>query len=494
MSTDLEDLDDLDDREDRDDHEVMFEQGEQGGQEDDGIEAEGLEEERLEVPPAVVRRPEFEIPTAGKTRWYRVAIVLAVVAGGLFAVGYLRNNHHPADQDGFATVGDTGLVRVQVGKPKPVESDTSLVLPGVVTPLAETQLYPHTAGYVRSWHVDIGDKVKEGQLLAEINAPELDAQLAQAKAQLAQANAALAQMRAQATYSHATASRYHSLSDQQLVAKAQVEQVNAQDATDVANVAAARAAITAQAANVKRLAESLAYLKVTAPFAGTITQRNIELGTLVSDGKPLMFNLVATDPVRVFLEVPQSMAPSIRVGTEVKVTTREYGDKHFIGKVTRMARVLDPQLHTMTTEIQVPNGDGLLMSGMYVQAQLDVTVTHVVLEIPATALYTDVSGVRVAKIDARKKIRFQKITIERDTGATVQIASGLNETERFVRIAVPTLVEGESVEIVIPPKPPSGTGSGSGSGSGSDGSAGSGSSGSPQSGSAGSADGSAQPK
>ena len=180
---------------------------------------------------------------------------------------------------------------------------------------------------------------------------------------------------------------------------------------------------------MRRLQELQGFAKVTAPFAGTITARTIDRGTLVGEGGATpMFTLVATDPVRIFVDVPQSVAPSIRVGTDATVTLREYSGKPFVGKVTRSSGALDPELHTMTTEIQVPNPDGALLPGMYVQVAVSLPVPHRVLEIPATALYTDAGGTRVAIVDAQQKLRFVPITIERDTGATLWIATGLRAT------------------------------------------------------------------
>ena len=219
-----------------------------------------------------------------------------------------------------------------------------------------------------------------------------------------------------------------------------------------ASVAAAESNVTAQEANVRRLQELQGFAKVTAPFAGTITARTIDRGTLVGEGGATpMFTLVATDPVRIFVDVPQSVAPSIRAGTEATVTLREFSGKPFVGKVTRSSGALDPELHTMTTEIQVPNPDSALLPGMYVQVSVSLPVPHRVLEIPATALYNDASGTRVAIVDAQQKLRFVPITIERDTGATLYIATGLQGGERVVKIAVPSALDGDSVEVATTP-------------------------------------------
>ena len=190
--------------------------------------------------------------------------------------------------------------KVEVFVPKVVASDRALALPGTVKALEETQIYARTTGYVRAWHVDIGDKVDAGALLAELDTPDLDAQLAQARAQLAQAKAAVAQAIANRDYSKSNSTRYETLANQQLVSKGSLEQTQAQAASDAATVDAAKSNVVAQEANVRRLVDTQVFSKVTAPFAGKITVRNVERGALVHDTSTVpMFVLVATDPVRV---------------------------------------------------------------------------------------------------------------------------------------------------------------------------------------------------
>lgn len=387
----------------------------------------------------------FDLPPPAKSSRARVIAVIGVIVAAAFAFGWFQ--HHKA-RGGTPTVREAQVPRVEVMQAKTLETDRALSMPGVVRPLEEAKIFPRTSGYVRRWLVDIGDKVKEGQLLAEIDTPELDAQLAQARAQLAQAKAAVKQAVAQRDFAKSNSQRYQSLADQQLVSKAQVEQTQAQAATDEASVAASESAVAAAEANVRRLVELQAFAKVTAPFAGTVTQRAIDRGALVGQGgmTPL-YTIVATDPVRVFIDVPQSVAPAIKPGTDATLAVREYASRKFQGKVTRAAGALDPDLHTMTTEIQVPNPDGALLAGMYVQVSINLPVPHRVLEIPASALYNDAQGVRVAVVDAASKVHFVPITIERDTGATMWVATGLTGDEKLLKIAIPTLAEGDSVEV-----------------------------------------------
>ena len=410
----------------------------------------------------------FELPRPARLSKVTVALAIALIAGAAFVLGYLphrdaraRLTDPPADPGAAAAApasnapaSNAPVVRVEVVKATEVDSARALSLPGTVAPLEQTTLYPRTSGYVRRWMVDIGDHVTQGQPLVEIDTPETDAELAQARAQQAQAQAALAQARAHETYSKSNAARYEQLGAQNLVAKAQVEENQAAAGTDTANVAAAHAQIAAAEANVRRLIDLKSYARVTAPFAGVITARSVDRGALVSAGNTTpLYTIAATDPVRVFVQVPQAVAPSVKADVAVAVTAREYAGRTFAGKVSRTAGALDPALRTMNTEVRVPNGDGALLPGMYVQAQLTLPLPHRVLEVPATALYNDAQGVRVATVGADGKVHYAAIGIERDTGATIQIASGLRGDERVVKIAVPSLVEGQVVDVIAPSPP-----------------------------------------
>ncbi|MEO8701798.1 MAG: efflux RND transporter periplasmic adaptor subunit [Kofleriaceae bacterium] len=388
----------------------------------------------------------FQLPPPARGSRIGVIIAVTLVVGAAFGIGILRRSTAHGE---VAVVGEAPKpVRVELGKPKLLTSDRALAMPGTVRPLEETQIYSRVTGYVKAWKVDIGDKVAAGQLLVELETPELDAQLSQARAQVAQARASVRQASAQRDYSKSNTARYETLADQKLISRSQVEQTQAQAATDEASVAAAQSNVAAMEANVRRLVDTQGFQKVTAPFAGTITTRNVDRGALVREGATTpMFTLVAMDPVRIFVDVPQSVAPSVKPDTPATVSVREYSGKTFEGKVSRSSGALDLELHTMTTEVRVPNPDGALMPGMYVQVAITLPVPHRVLEIPATALYSDAQGLRVAVVDRTHKVKFAKITIERDTGATLLVATGLTGDEDIIKIAVPTIVEGDTVEV-----------------------------------------------
>ena len=332
----------------------------------------------------------FVLPEAKpipKRRLVIAAVILFVVLVIAFAYGYLPRRGKRAALEAAAESSQRALVRVEVISPKLGASDRALELPGTIQPLQVTMLFARASGFVRAFHADIGDRVKTGQLLAEIETPELDQELSQARAQLMQARASLAQAKANRKLAEANLGRARSLEPSGVVSRAELEQNEAQAQVGDANVSVADANVAAQQANIRRLEQLKAFSRVTAPFAGTITQRIVEVGALVTGGnaQPL-FRLAALDPVRVFVQVPQDVAPSVRSGVSGNVTVREYPGKTFKGEVMRSAGALDEATRTMNTEIRVPNGDGALLPGMYAEVALTLPASHRVLELPATAL------------------------------------------------------------------------------------------------------------
>jgi len=332
--------------------------------------------------------------------------------------------------------------------PKVTASDRAIALPGSVQPLEETLIYARANGYTRRWLVDMGDKVKEGQLLAEIDTPELDQELEQGRAQLAQAQASIGQSVANRDFSKTTLERYKQLTPAGLASQQDLDQKRAQSLVDEANVTVAQANANAQEANIRRLVQLKSFARVLAPFDGTITQRMIERGALVTSGNATpLFKISATDPMRVFVQIPQDVAPSVQIDAGAKVTVREYPNRVFDGTVWRSAGALDPTSRTMSTVVRIPNPKGEILGGMYAQVALTLPVPHRVLEIPATALLNDAKGLRVAVVDSDNKIRFTTVVIERDTGANLEISSGLQPTDRVVKIAGAELFDGKSVEV-----------------------------------------------
>jgi membrane fusion protein (multidrug efflux system) len=233
-----------------------------------------------------------------------------------------------------------------------------------------------------------------------------------------------------------------------VVSQADLEQRQAMAEVDEANVSVAQAAIAAQQANMRRLTQLKSFARVTAPFGGTVTTRTIEVGSLVTsgNGQP-MYKVAAMDPARVFVQVPQDVAGSVRAGVPATVSLREYPGRAFGGTVSRSAGELDATTRTMNTEVRVPNPDGALLPGMYAQVALTLPSSHRVYEIPSTALMSDAHGSRVAVVDAASRIHLVPVVVERDTGPTVEVASGLTGTERVAKLASSQFVEDKLVEV-----------------------------------------------
>jgi RND family efflux transporter MFP subunit len=389
-----------------------------------------------------------EPPVVSQTRVVGIALLVLLGLVAAFLVGFLPKRERQEELAQGTASAEREPARVAVVSPKRLRSDRQLVLPGSVRPLSETTLYPQTNGYIKDFLVDIGDRVVQGQPLLDIETPELDQQLDQARALLAQAEAGLGQARANRDYSNTSLARYKVLRPSGVASQQELDQRSAEALVSAANVTAAEAAVAVQQASLRRLVQTKRFGRVEAPFAGTITVRSIDRGSLVTAGNnsPL-FRLVATDPVRVFVQIPQDIATKVQLGQPASISVREYADKVFTGTIARTSGALDPATRTLTTEVRIPNPDNQLLTGMYGEVTLTLASAHPVLELPGTALYNDAEGLRVAVVDAHSQIHFVKVTLERDLGATLQIASGLTERDRVVRLANVSWVEGKHVEV-----------------------------------------------
>ena len=394
----------------------------------------------------------FALPEPARlspARAVAIVVLAIVVLGGAFLVAWLPRRKAQQELASTTKTAQHAAMRVTVAAPKELSSDRAIVLPGTIKPLQETVIYSRANGYLKKWYVDIGDKVKDGQLLAEIDTPELDQQIMQARAQLAQAEAQVTQAMANRDFSKSNLERYKKLTPQGVTSQQELDQHAAQAQVDEANVTVAQANVGAQHANIDRLNQLKSFARVMAPFGGTISARSVDIGALVTagNGTPL-FNLVDTDPVRVFIQVPQDVAPGVRADVAAEVSVREYASRVFSGKVARAAGSLDQQSRTMLTEVRVPNPDGALLAGMYAEVALTLPNPHRVFEIPASAVVTDAKGLRVQVVAGDGKVHFVPIVEERDTGSTVLVSSGLSGTERVIKLPNAGLVEGSDVEVV----------------------------------------------
>ena len=352
-----------------------------------------------------------------------------------------------------------------------------LVLPGSVVSLNQTSIYARSNGYLSRWLVDIGDRVKKGQLLAEIESPETDQQLLQARAELAQAQANLVQSRAALAKGGSdlnqaranllialqTWSRWKTLVRQGAVSqqdadtryatyKANLASVQSAQNTvrvDEANVNATQATVNSNIANLQRYSVLKSYEKVTAPFTGIITARNVNAGVLITPGtgntNTSLYTIAGYDNVDVNVDIPQTLAPSLKVGQTAQITVRELPQRAFTGKVVRTSDAIDPNTRTLLTQVAVQNLDGLLRPGMYASVKFNIPRANPPLIVPDSAVVINAAGTQVATVTPDNKVHYQKVVLGRDYGTEIEIASGLAGNESL--IATPTVDQTEGTPV-----------------------------------------------
>jgi RND family efflux transporter MFP subunit len=354
------------------------------------------------------------------------------------------------------TSADAPRVTVAVAHAAPATAER--VLPGNSLPLLEAAIYARTTGYLNSRLVDIGERVKQGQLLAEISAPDVDDQLAQAKANLEQARATLKLNQANALLARTTLARALRSNSgvPGAVTQEEIDQDRATVATTAASVETALASIVSFQATVQRFVDLQSFQKITAPFPGVVTARNVDPGDLILADSPTstkeLFHLMRTDVLRVFVNVPQVFAPGIKVGQEASVYQRDDPSRQFAGKVTRTADALDPNTRTLLTEVQVPNPDNALRPGMYLQVRFVVSRVTPSIRIPAAAIVVRNGPRMVAVLDAQHAVHYREVQLGRDFGDEIEVLTGLNAGDTVVIHPGDDVPEGTVVEPVPLPK------------------------------------------
>lgn len=383
----------------------------------------------LRTPAVVPRRRRFYFFGAATIS---LAVVVAVVWLALFG----RSEASKPRETTLPVAEPTVSIAVaQRGK-----ADQQLELPGNIKAFEEAPIYARVSGYVKSWRADIGDKVKAGQLLAEIETPELDQQLRQAEENLGQVKAKL-------NLARITAERYTALLKDDAVSQQEVDQWAADYEARKADYAAAQA-------EVSRLRELKSFQKVYAPFSGTIGARNLDKaarGALIDagsrDASGWLYKLYQTDPLRIYISVPQNYMPLIKQGISAAILVREYPDRKFGGKVTRTSETLDPSSRTLLTEVQVRNLDGALRPGMYATIQFKLVQPEPPIIVPGLAVLSGGEGSRVAVVDERGIVHMRKVQLGRDFGKSVEVLSGVSQGERLVMSPSDILQDGTKVRI-----------------------------------------------
>jgi len=329
---------------------------------------------------------------------------------------------------------------VSVATPEEKGAGSPLQLPGRIEAYTQAPMYARTGGYLKSWKVDIGGKVKTGQLLAEIETPDLDQQLLQAKADLAsaQANEALAST---------TAKRWQAMLASDSVAKQEVDE-------KTGDFTAKRALANAAKANVDRIEATKGYARIVAPFDGVVTARNTDVGALINEGssgggQPL-FVVSDVSKLRVYVQVPQTFVPSIPSGASAQLTVPEYPGRTFSAKVEASAQAVNASSGSTLLQLSVDNADGKLMPGSFTNVQFKLDANAAGLRVPASALIFNASGLHLATVDSDNKVTFKTVTIQHDYGKTVEIGSGIGANDRVIDSPPDGLVDGDQVKIAEP--------------------------------------------
>jgi RND family efflux transporter MFP subunit len=418
-------------------------------------------------------------------------LIGAVLLAVLVVIGIVPRVRQNAELVAASTAPDAGLVQVSVVAPRSSDGPIDLVLPSNIQAIEEAAIYARTSGYVRERYVDIGDRVAAGKPLAQIDTPELDQELSQARAALAQTRSGLAQARAGFTQAQAnlnqaragleqskanesfagvTADRFGKLERDELVAhqdadekrtahaaarattavsQANVEAMQANLGALEASVEAARASVAASEANVQRLMALQSFQRVEAPFAGIITARGIDRGALITSGSGsganLLFRIAHVENLRIFVNVPQTFVRSIVPGQEVRILVPEYPQRAFVGKIASTAGALDPTSRTLLTEVRLRNDDHALMPGMYAQVKFSLVPANAVWIVPATALIARSAGPQVVDVRRDGTVHYLAVQLGRDLGQSVEIVAGLGGRESLVVSPPDGLKEGMRV-------------------------------------------------
>ena len=376
-----------------------------------------------------------------------IVVFVLIVAVIIAVVGILARRHAAAELAQYT--GTVAAPAVLLVAPQMEKGTREIVLPGNMQAFTQAPIYARTTGYVKAWYHDIGAHVKKGDLLAIIETPELDQQLAQAKADLAtaQSNAALAKT---------TADRY-----QGLIAQNAVSQQDTDNA--LATLAARRTEVNSAEANVKRIEELQSFERITAPFDGVITARNLDIGQLVStagstttpgagtvDSSKAIFVVSAIGMLRVFINVPQVYAPDAKNGVIATLSLPQYPGRSFRGKLVRTSDAVDPATRTLLAEVDVDNRGAELLPGSYAEVHLNVSTAAPALTIPVSAAILEPDGLHVATVDSNNRAHIVRIAAGRDYGSSIEVLGGLDPGQKVIANPPDSLTDGEEVRVVSP--------------------------------------------
>ncbi len=378
------------------------------------------------LPPAAPRRALFIV----------AAILLLLIAGALVSMLIrMRDSRVLAEETQRESIPTVAVIHPTAESP-----DEELILPGTMQAYEESPIYARTSGYLLRWYKDIGSRVTKGELLADIDTPEVDQELLQARANRQQILAAL-------DLAKINADRYVSLRKTDSVSQQEADQQSSGYTQAQANLAAADA-------NVRRLEQLESFKHVYAPFSGVLTKRNVDPGALINAGSTgggaagkELFDIARVDPLRVYVSVPQSYAPAINVGMAATVTLQEFPGQKFTGSVVRTAEAIDPTTRTLLTEVDVPNKNEQLLPGSFGEVHFRAGSIGQKVTVPVNTMLFRQEGPRVAVVGSDNKVELRPITIGRDYGATLEIVGGVGVNDRVIINPADSLEAGQQVNV-----------------------------------------------
>jgi RND family efflux transporter MFP subunit len=382
-----------------------------------------------------VESPEKEQhmrPSGKRLLWF--LLVPAVLVTSAFMGTKARQK---TSQQLNATTKSLEVQTVNVIHPQRGKASSDLTLPGMIQAFSQSPIYARVDGYVRTWYVDIGTHVTMGQLLAEIDAPEVDQQLNQARAMVKQAETSL-------VLAKVTAPRYQELIKTNSVSQQEVDQNNQNLAAQTANVQAAAAAVS-------RLEQMQGFEKIVAPFDGVITLRKTDFGDLVNAGNAgvgrELFRISQNNIVRVFVTVPEEFSKQVRPGTKASMDLTELPSRHFTAAVTRTTDAIDPTSRTLTVELDVPNPSGELLSGAYANVHFQLPLGAAPLVLPSSTILFQADGPQVGVVNTQKQVELRKVALGNDFGDTIQILAGVSPTDAVIANPPDSLTNGMRVAV-----------------------------------------------
>jgi membrane fusion protein, multidrug efflux system len=371
-----------------------------------------------------------------KTGWLVGAFVLVLLIAGVVTIVSKLGEKKAlaAETERLATPS------VSLTHPTQEQSHEELVLPATVQAYKESPIYARTNGYVLHWYKDIGSQVNKGDLLADIDTPEVDQELLQARANRQQ-------IQAQLGLAKSSAERWQNLRKSDSVSQQEVDQ-------QVSGYQQAQANLAASDANVRRLQQMEAFKHVYAPFSGVLTKRNIDVGALINAGNAgpdkELFDVAQVDPLRVYVNVPQTYSPAIKIDMKAFLEQGEYAGQKFEGKVVRTSESIDPATRTLLVEIDVPNPTGKILPGAYAQVHFAAKIAAPRLTIPINTLLFRAEGPRAAVVDSDNKVQLRAIAIGRDYGSAVEVVSGLQANDQIIVNPADSLEDGQQVNVGSP--------------------------------------------